>query len=88
MIEILAAIFGGIAFISFAIHTLSFYYLEISNDYDAYPYLKLNLELITYYDKKVKSRDMAIKRVCNITLILGGWGFAGGLVFVTILEFI
>jgi hypothetical protein len=88
MMEVLAAIFGGIAFVFLVTHTLCFYYLEISNSYDRTPYLKFNFELLTYYDKKIKKGDEIIKKICNITLVVGGIGFALGVIFMTVLNFI
>ena len=73
MFEIFIGILGVFAFLNFAIHLLCFYYLEISNDYDFYPYFRFSFEFIAPYTKKVKLKDVPILKICNVTLAISGY---------------
>lgn len=64
---------GLVAGVSFAVRSLCFYYLQYYNDYDLHPLWRFNLEVFTYYDKKVRDRDKWVKKLCNITLTIAGY---------------
>ena len=86
MIELFFAISAGLAFFFLIVHVICFYYLEISNDYESLPFLKFQLDVLLYYNKEVKRKDLCIKNVCNMTLKVGAIGFGISIVFLTILN--
>ncbi len=86
MIYVIGGVIASLFMLSTVVQITLFYYLEVSNNYDDYPYLKINLGLLTYYDKKVKEKDVPIKKIRNISLIISGYciaiGFAVNLAFI------
>ena len=76
MVDIIGSTIAFTFGISSVIQAALFYYLQISNDYDSYPYLKINLAIFTIYDKKVKPKDEGIKRVRNFFLRMSGYSIA------------
>jgi hypothetical protein len=88
ILEIGIAISGVAIFIFFPTRLFSFYYLEISNNYDKYPFTRLNLEFLTYYNKNVKTKDEIVKKICNVSLIVSGYSFAMLVVFTIIMDFV
>lgn len=86
MLAVLAAVAGGIGMISFLIRTLTYHYLEITNGYDHFPSLRLNLQLLIHYDKKVKPRQQWVKQVCNLSLRVGAVSFAMGILLILLNE--
>lgn len=79
MVDIIGGTIAFIFGISLMIQSILFYYLEISNDYDSYPYSKINLAIFTIYDKKVKHKDEGIRRVRNFFLRMSGYSIAAGI---------
>jgi hypothetical protein len=66
--------FSGLVLIS--IRQLCFYYLEISNKYNSFPFFEKNIykmffEIGSYYTKKVKPSDIFIVKLSNFILKLG-----------------
>lgn len=80
MIYVIGGVIASLFALSTIIQSILFCYLEISNNYDDYPYLKINLEILTYYDKKVKEKDIVIKKIRNISLIVSGYSIAIGVI--------
>lgn len=88
MVDIVGGTIAFIWAISLMIQSILFYYLEISNDYDMYPYLRINLAVFTFYDKKVKPKDEGIKRVRNFFLNVSGYSIAAAILTNVILIII
>ena len=88
MSDVLSVVLIGSCIVPFIlawiVHAISFFYLQMSNGYDKYPFWKINFELFVYYDKKVKEKDITIKKVCNISLVIVGYSFAGMLILTVI----
>ncbi len=80
MINVIGGIIVSIFMLSTIVQASLFYYLEISNNYDDYPYLKINFGLLTYYDKDVKDEDKVIKKVRNVSLIISGYSIVTGII--------
>ena len=76
MINLITKIFFFSGLVLIFIRQLCFYYLEISNKYNCFPFLekdiyKMFFEMSSYYTKKVKPSDIFIAKLSNFILKLG-----------------
>jgi hypothetical protein len=61
--------FLGFLFImSFIVHFAAYFYLEIANGYDSFPFFKVGFNWFAFYDKKVKPQHAFIVKMTNFTL--------------------
>lgn len=72
---LLSNIAGAFSMILLLVHTLLYYYLEVSNNHFNLLSYKTHVGLFYYYDKEVKDKDKKIMQFSNITLKYGALSF-------------
>ncbi len=66
--EFFVGILGFIFGVCFVIHFIGYYYLEIANDYDSFPFFKVSFSMFSFYDKPVKPKHSLVKKITDLSL--------------------
>jgi len=66
--EFFFGILGFLFIVSFIVHLIGYFYLEMANGYDSFPFFKVNFNMFTFYDKPVKPKHSLIVKITDLCL--------------------
>jgi len=66
--EYLFGVLGFLFIVSFIVHLVGYFYLEIANGYDSFPFFKVSFDMFTFYDKKVKPKHNNVVKITDLSL--------------------
>jgi len=66
--EYFFGVLGFLFIVSFIVHFIGYFYLEIANGYDGFPFFNVSFSMFTFYDKKVKPNHSFVVKITDLSL--------------------